>query len=171
MKRLLFVIQKHAARQLHYDFRLELGGVLLSWAIPKGPSLDPTVKRLASRVEDHAIEYASFEGTIAEGSYGAGRVIVWDTGDYWPEAERGPQPETRDEAEALMRSGLDAGKIAFTLHGKKLKGSWALVKMRREETAWLLIKHRDDYADPSEDVLEDGRSAISGRTLDELDQD
>ena len=168
MKRLLFVVQKHAARRLHYDFRLESGGVLLSWAIPKGPSLDPSVKRLATRVEDHAVEYASFEGVIAEGSYGAGQVIVWDTGEYWPEAEGGPEPRTREEAEDLIRRGLDAGKLAFTLYGKKLKGSWALVKIRREEKAWLLIKHRDEYADPDRDVLEDSRSVLSGRTLEEL---
>ncbi|HEX9016362.1 MAG TPA: DNA polymerase ligase N-terminal domain-containing protein [Chloroflexota bacterium] len=168
-KRLLFVVQKHAATRLHYDFRLELGDVLVSWAIPKGPSADTGVKRLATRVEDHAIEYADFEGTISEGSYGAGGVIVWDTGDYWPEAEGGPEPETREEAEALIRRKLDAGKLAFTLHGKKLKGSWALVKMRKEETAWLLIKHRDEYANPENDILADGHSVISGRTIEELD--
>lgn len=167
-KRLLFVVQKHAARRLHYDFRLELGGTLLSWAIPKGPSADYGVKRLATRVEDHAIEYASFEGTITEGSYGAGKVIVWDTGDYWPEAEGGPEPQTREEAEALIRRKLEAGKLAFTMYGKKLKGSWALVKIRKEEAAWLLIKHRDEHANPDLDILEDGRSVVSGHTLEEL---
>ncbi len=165
---LLFVIQKHAARRLHYDFRLELDGVLLSWAIPKGPSLDPTVKRLATRVDDHAMEYASFEGVIEEGSYGAGEVIVWDTGDYWPEAEGGPAPRDREEAEELIRRGIAAGKLSFTLYGKKLKGSWALVKMRREEKAWLLLKHRDQYADPARDVLEEDHSVLSNRRVEDL---
>jgi bifunctional non-homologous end joining protein LigD len=165
---LRFVIQKHAATRLHYDFRLEADGWLKSWAVPRGPSIDPGVKRLATMVDDHALEYASFEGVIDEGTYGAGEVIVWDTGTYWPEAEGGPAPRDRSEAERLVLQGLAAGKLAFTLYGKKLRGSWALVKMRREERAWLLIKHRDSFAAPDRDVLEDGRSALSGKSIEDL---
>lgn len=141
---LLFVIQKHHARNLHYDFRLELNGTLKSWAVPKGPSLDPTVKRLAVHVEDHPLSYADFEGTIPKGQYGAGRVIVWDTGFWQPEG---------DPAE-----GYRQGKLKFTLHGSKLSGSWNLIRTRfkgSSDTQWLLIKEDDASARSSNeyDVL------------------
>jgi bifunctional non-homologous end joining protein LigD len=166
--RLRFVVQKHAARRLHYDFRLEVDGVLKSWAVPKGPSVDPADKRLATMVEDHALQYGSFEGEIPEGGYGAGQVIVWDRGSYIPEDEGKPLPEDREAAEEIVRRGLARGKLTVHLDGEKLKGSWALVKMRRGENDWLLIKHRDEHADPTRDILADGRSVISGVTIEDL---
>jgi bifunctional non-homologous end joining protein LigD len=151
----LFVIQKHAARRLHYDLRLEVGGVLKSWAVPKGPSLNPGDKRLAIQVEDHPFEYRKFEGTIPQGNYGAGEVIIWDEGTYEPE---GPL----SAAEQLER-----GELKFRLHGHKLNGSFVLVKLKhsRGKNEWLLIKHRDDYADPMWNVEEHGESVVSGRPL------
>src|ERR1700752_4532809 len=135
---LIFVVQKHRATQLHYDFRLEWKGVLLSWAVPKGPSLDPNVKRLAMQVEDHPLDYADFEGVIPEGQYGGGTVMVWDAGTWEPEG---------DAERDLVR-----GRLKFKLQGTKLRGSWALVRMhgrgegRNGRHNWLLIKHRDQYA-------------------------
>ena len=151
----IFVIQKHAARRLHYDLRLEVGGVLKSWAVPKGPSLNPGDKRLAIQVEDHPFEYRTFEGTIPEGNYGAGEVIIWDQGTYEPE---GPL----SAAEQLER-----GELKFLLHGKKLNGSFVLVKLKRSQAKneWLLIKHRDEHADPLWNVDEHGESVVSGRPL------
>ncbi len=161
--KLQFVIQKHRATQLHYDFRLEFNGVLLSWAVPKGPSLDPSVKRLAMQVEDHPLEYAGFEGVIPEGEYGGGTVMVWDRG-YWV-------PEVRDVARALEK-----GDLKFILHGKKLRGSWVLVRTRgygggREGRSWLLIKHRDQYASTADIVTEKPRSVISRRLLAQIARD
>jgi bifunctional non-homologous end joining protein LigD len=127
-----FCVQKHLASHLHYDFRLEHNGVLLSWAVPKGPSLDPSVKRLAMHVEDHPIEYGEFEGVIPEG-YGAGLVMLWDRGTWSPEAP--------DVDQALRK-----GDLKFTLDGYKLKGSWVLVRTRGDGRSWLLIKHRDDWS-------------------------
>src|SRR5207249_10860224 len=128
----IFVVQKHRATQLHYDFRLEADGVLLSWAVPKGPSMDPNVKRHAMHVEDHPVDYADFEGVIPEGEYGGGTVMVWDNGIYGPE-------NTTSVTKAVAK-----GELKFTLLGEKLKGSFVLVRTR--ERQWLLIKHRDKYA-------------------------
>jgi bifunctional non-homologous end joining protein LigD len=156
-KKLRFVIQKHRATRLHYDFRLEWDGVLLSWAVPKGPSLDPSVKRLAMHVEDHPIEYAKFEGVIPAGEYGGGTVMVWDQGTY--------TPDEPDVGKSLKR-----GEIKFALHGKKLAGSWVLVRTRGYQggQSWLLIKHRDEAAS-SDDVTEDApRSVVSDRLLAEI---
>jgi len=130
-----FVVQEHHARQLHYDFRLEIDGVLKSWAIPKGPSLNPTDRRLAVMVDDHALEYFDFEGIIPEGQYGSGAVVIWDTGTY-------SLLEGDDSVQAL-----ENGKIVMELHGKTLKGGFTLVKMRgRGEKNWLLIKKKDEYS-------------------------
>ena len=165
---LRFVVQKHAARRLHYDFRLELDGTLLSWAVPQGPSLDPGVKRLAVHVEDHPIDYATFEGVIADGNYGAGQVIVWDAGVYSPDDGGAFSFGDRDQAQERMRQGLEKGKLSFTVRGQKLLGSWTLVRTARSPKDWLLIKHRDAHAEAARDVLEDGRSVQSGLTLQEL---
>ena len=165
---LRFVVQKHAAQRLHYDFRLELDGVLKSWAVPNGPSLDPQEKRLAVMVEDHPIDYSSFEGVIAHGNYGAGQVIVWDAGTYSPDEEGRFSFGDRAEAEERLHKGLEKGKLSFTLRGHKLKGSWTLVRTSRSDKDWLLIKHRDKLADPDSDVLEDDRSVQSELTLSDL---
>ena len=165
---LRFVVQKHSARQLHYDFRLEVDGVLKSWAVPKGPSLDPQEKRLARQVEDHPLDYATFEGGIPKGSYGAGEVIVWDAGVYSPD-EGGLVPfDDRGEGEERMRAGLEDGKLSVTLRGHKLRGSWTVVRTSRSPKDWLLIKHRDSHADDQGDVLDDERSVLSGLTLADL---
>jgi len=153
----LFVVQKHRATQLHYDFRLEAEGVLKSWAVPKGPSLDPTVKRLAMQVEDHPVDYAKFEGVIPEGEYGGGTVMVWDYGTYSPE-------NTDDVAQALRK-----GELKFSLNGKKLKGSWVLV--RTGDRQWLLIKHRDYYTTEEEVTEVAPASILTRRTLAEIAAD
>ncbi|MBI4330924.1 MAG: DNA ligase D [Chloroflexi bacterium] len=159
---LQFVVHKHSARRLHYDLRLELGGVLKSWAIPGGPSLDPRVKRLAVTVEDHPLEYASFEGTIPTGEYGAGPVIIWDRGDYSPEENDRTCFDERARAEELVRDGLGTGKLSLNFRGQKMRGSWALVKMQHGEKEWLLIKHRDEFASPDKDILKEEFSVLSG---------
>ncbi len=147
---LIFVIQRHAASRLHYDFRLEMEGVLKSWAVPKGPSLDPKDKRLAMMVEDHPYDYKDFEGNIPEGNYGAGQVEVWDSGTYEPLEEN---TKLSDEKQLLKE--LHAGSLKFILHGKKLKGEFALVKMKNsEDNAWLLIKHKDEFAESPYDAEE-----------------
>ncbi|HZE73046.1 MAG TPA: DNA polymerase ligase N-terminal domain-containing protein [Pyrinomonadaceae bacterium] len=153
----IFVVQKHRATQLHYDFRLEADGVLKSWAVPKGPSLDPKVKRLAMQVEDHPVDYAKFEGVIPEGEYGGGTVMVWDYGTYEPE-------NTDNVSEALRK-----GELKFTLNGEKLKGSWVLVRIRDRQ--WLLMKHRDYYT-TDEDVTELAPvSILTRRSLAEIAED
>jgi bifunctional non-homologous end joining protein LigD len=163
---LLFVVQKHAARQLHYDFRLELDGVLKSWAVPKGPSLDVADKRMAVEVEDHPFDYASFEGVIPAKEYGAGNVIVWDCGVYSPDEGQTYSFADRAAAEARVRAELAAGKLSIFLCGEKLKGSFTLVKTKTGNQ-WLLIKHKDRFAQPN-DVLARNRSVLSGVSLDEL---
>ncbi len=162
---LRFVVHKHAASRLHYDLRLEAEGVLKSWAVPKGPSLDPKDKRLAVMVEDHPPGYADFEGVIPDGEYGAGEVIVWDRGSYAPE-EEGHRVFDRHEAEQIIQEGLAHGKIGFYLNGEKLKGSWALVKSRRGPKDWLLIKHSNGASD--RDILREDRSVVSGMTIEDL---
>lgn len=132
-KKRLFIIQKHAARHLHYDFRLELDGVLLSWAVPKGPCLDPTVKRLAVHVEDHPLEYGSFEGRIPKGHYGAGTVMLWDKGEWICDD---PHP-----TEAYHK-----GHLSFILKAKKLNGRWKLFRINKDDKTWLLVKYKDEYA-------------------------
>jgi bifunctional non-homologous end joining protein LigD len=161
---LRYVIQKHAARQLHFDLRLELDGVMKSWAVPKGPSLDPSVKRLAMEVEDHPIEYNAFEGTIPEGEYGGGTVMLWDVGTYGP-----AEPGDRDP-EDVLREGYRKGDLKFVLDGARLKGSFVLVRMKREgKPQWLLIKHRDEYAMPGVEIVsDDDRSVATGRTMQEI---
>lgn len=158
----IYVVQKHRASQLHYDFRLELNGVLLSWAVPKGPSLDPSVKRLAMQVEDHPLEYANFEGVIPEGGYGAGTVMVWDNGTWTPE---------NHDVEAALKKG----DFKFALHGKKLQGSWVLVRTRgfgsRADKSWLLIKHRDRFASTKDITVARARSVESGRLLVDIARD
>ena len=164
---LTFVVQKHAASRLHYDFRLEFGGALKSWAVPKGPSLDTNEKRLAVLVEDHPLDYASFEGVIGDGNYGAGQVIVWDSGVYTPD-EGGLSWHDRVEADEQMLAGLEAGKLSFTLRGRKLRGSWTLVRTSRGPNEWLLIKHKDAHAGSERDVLDDDRSIICGLSIEQL---
>lgn len=153
---LVYVIQKHFASHLHYDFRLEWKGVLLSWAVPKGPSLDPTVRRLAQPVEDHPLAYAGFEGVIPGGEYGGGTVMVWDRGTW--------EPEVPDVDAALSR-----GELKFRLRGRKLKGSWVLVRTRglggKRGPSWLLVKHRDRSASRVDVTVEMPRSVLSRRTL------
>ncbi|HXS37638.1 MAG TPA: DNA polymerase ligase N-terminal domain-containing protein [Flavipsychrobacter sp.] len=149
-KKLIFTIQRHHASRLHYDFRLELNGVLKSWAVPKGPSLNPKDKRLAMMVEDHPIDYATFEGDIPAGNYGAGHVDVWDHGTYEPIDENANIITPTEFAKHLKE-----GNIKFRLHGKKLKGDFALVNMKQNEKTWLLIKHRDKYATDEEYDSED----------------
>src|SRR5687768_1342017 len=163
--RLRFVIQKHAASHLHFDLRLELDGVMKSWAVPKGPSLDPTVKRLAMQVEDHPVEYNSFEGTIPAGEYGGGTVMLWDRGSYsfW---EDDPDPVGR------LREGYAKGDFKFELLGTRLKGTWVLVRIKRgspDKPQWLLIKHRDEFAKPGSEIVEEEITSVAtGRTMNEI---
>jgi bifunctional non-homologous end joining protein LigD len=161
---LVFVVQKHAASRLHYDFRLEMQGVLKSWAVPKGPSLNPADKRLAMLVEDHPFDYKDFEGIIPKGNYGAGTVIVWDEGTYEPLEKA----DTKSEQERILLKGFHAGQVKFRMYGKKLKGEFVLVRTSwRGENTWLLIKHRDEFAS-TEDVTLKDKSAVSGKTLEQV---
>jgi DNA ligase D-like protein (predicted 3'-phosphoesterase) len=154
-----FVIQKHAASSLHYDFRLEVNGVLKSWAVPKGPSTDPRDKRLAMEVEDHSLEYRDFEGVIEEGSYGAGAVIVWDNGTY--------ENLLEDQS---MAGALERGHARVWLHGKKLRGGYTLRRTSvGDKPKWLLMKRRDEEADARRNpVSSEPRSVLSGRTIEEV---
>jgi bifunctional non-homologous end joining protein LigD len=163
-KQLLFVVQKHDASHLHYDFRLEMEGVLKSWAVPKGPSMDPSVKRLAMMVEDHPMDYRDFEGIIPPGNYGAGTVIVWDEGTYEP---IDPLPDKKSQEKHLL-SLLHKGDLKFVLNGKKLKGEFVLVHTKgMGENSWLLIKHKDKYA-TKEDITEKDKSVLSGKTIEKI---
>jgi bifunctional non-homologous end joining protein LigD len=162
---LLFVIQQHSATRLHYDFRLECDGVLKSWAVPKGPSLDPAEKRLAVRTEDHPFDYASFEGVIPPGQYGAGEVIVWDCGVYSPD-ENAPWVEDRAAAQAQVLAGLEKGKLSIVLRGEKVKGSFALVRTKDQKT-WLLIKHKDRFVSKADGTARN-RSVLSGLAVEEM---
>jgi bifunctional non-homologous end joining protein LigD len=159
---LLYVIQKHRASQLHYDFRLEFKGVLLSWAIPKGPSLDPSVKRLAMQVEDHPLEYGNFEGVIPKGEYGGGTVMVWDHGEWIPESDD-------------VGGALEKGDLKFILKGQKLQGSWVLVRTRgfgsKPDKSWLLLKHRDKCASDKDITISRPRSVLSKRLLADIARD
>jgi bifunctional non-homologous end joining protein LigD len=160
---LLYVIQKHQASHLHYDFRLEWRGVLLSWAVPKGPSLDPSAKRLATQVEDHPVDYGGFEGIIPEGEYGGGTVMLWDRGTWTPEVP---------DVDAALREG----NLKFSLSGKKLRGSWVLVRTKSsfggsKRQSWLLIKHRDRFASSDDVVAKQPRSVASKRLLADIARD
>ena len=163
---LLFVVQQHAARRLHYDFRLECDGVLKSWAVPNGPSLDPAEKRLAVPTEDHPFDYASFEGVIPPKQYGAGEVIVWDCGVYSPDDKQEFWYHDRAEAERRVREGIEKGKLSITLRGEKLKGSFALVRTS-DGKSWLMIKHKDRFVSTVA-VSEENRSVLSGVTVEDL---
>lgn len=138
---LSFVVQKHSASNLHYDFRLELDSVLKSWAIPKGPSMDPSSKHLAVLVEDHPYEYKDFEGMIPEGNYGAGRVSVWDEGTY-----HARETEDKEKTQEIFKKGLENGHFTFILKGKRLKGEFALIRLKQGQKNWLLVKKNDDEA-------------------------
>jgi DNA ligase D-like protein (predicted 3'-phosphoesterase) len=165
-KQPIFVIQKHDASRLHYDFRIEVDGVLKSWAIPKGPSTDPKEKRLAVPTEDHPMEYADFEGTIPEGQYGAGTVIVWDTGSYRNLKEK-------DGKTVPMAKAIEDGHLTIWLEGKKLKGGYALTRFRKgKEESWLFVKMSDEHADAKRDpVSTEPESALSGKTIEDIAKD
>ena len=165
-KRLEFVLQKHAASHLHFDLRLELDGVMKSWAVPKGPAPDPSIKRLAMQVEDHPMEYNSFEGTIPEGEYGGGTVMLWDRGWYEPEKGGG---------EDGVREGYRKGDLKVVFHGQRMHGSWVLVRTRGwgggsgSKPSWLLIKHRDEHAEPGDALVERHVTSVaSKRTMEQI---
>ena len=161
----IFVVQKHDASHLHYDFRLEISGVLKSWAVPKGPSADSKVKRLAMPTEDHPFDYAGFEGNIPEGNYGAGTVMVWDTGTYSNLREAKPA----GGGQATMDKAVTEGKIEVRLDGKKLKGNYALIRTGLQGKGWLLFKMKDEFDRPGYDIaVEEPDSALTGRSLDEI---
>lgn len=171
----MYVVQKHRATSLHYDFRLEIGGVMPSWSIPKGPTLDPTLRRLAMPTGPHDLGYRKFEGIIEKGSYGAGTVMIWDEGTYSPETEvsKGIRElvKGREEAEETAEAGLRDGSLKFTLYGKKLHGSFALVRTRGlggAREAWLLIKHKDEYCVPGYDANDYDLSAASNRSIKQI---
>lgn len=171
----VFVVHKHDATTLHYDFRLQIGSTMPSWVIPKGPTLDPTVKRLAIQTTDHSLEYRTFEGVLPEGSYGAGPVMIWDEGYYLPEVKRKKNKEEREvvenfeEGQKVMKEGLKKGELKFRLFGHRLKGSFTLVRTKSlgGQNAWLMIKQYDEFVvknfnanDPSME-----RSVVSGKSL------
>ena len=171
---LVFVVQKHKATALHYDFRLEIGDVMPSWSIPKGPTLDNKVKRLAMVTGDHELEYRHFEGILPKGEYGAGIVMIWDEGTYKPEIEvaKGVRQEITSisKAQEVAAQSLKDGNLKFRLYGKKLQGSFALVRTKglRMKESWLLIKHRDEYCKEGYDANDYDFSAASGLSLNEI---
>jgi len=191
MKQHVFVVHLHDATSLHYDFRLQIGDVMPSWAIPKGPPLDNTVKRLAMETTDHSMEYRHFEGVIEEGKYGAGPVMIWDEGTYIPEIEvtkesngsKASKEKSREEVtdfekgDKAMKEGLKKGELKFFLHGKRLKGSFSLVKTKNfgpknlpagRQVSWLLIKHKDKYVKPGFDAKKITTSVVSGKTIEQI---
>lgn len=176
-KHLHFVIQKHQATALHYDLRFEVDGVMPSWPVPKGPSLDSSVKRLAMKTEDHPLDYRHFEGNIPEGEYGAGPVMIWDYGTYFPEVEisKGVRKQITDkkEGEKIMEEGIEKGEIKFFLNGQKLKGSFALIKTKGfgGKNAWLIIKHKDEYCKEGWDAKDYDFSAKTKRSIKEIEAD
>ena len=177
MQQLVFVVHKHKATSLHYDFRLEINGAMPSWAIPKGPTLDSSVKRLAMPTTDHDLEYRNFEGVI-EGSYGAGPVMIWDEGTYKAEREisKGMREEIKDRnlGEELMQEGLKDGNLKFRLYGKKLQGSFALVRTRGfggNKVSWLMIIHKDEFSKKEYDANDYDFSATTNRTMEEISKD
>lgn len=174
---LVFVVQKHKATSLHYDFRLQIGEVMPSWSIPKGPTLDSKIRRLAMPTSDHDLEYRHFEGIIPGGEYGAGTVMIWDEGTYRveEEIEKGVRYEITDisKAQKVAAKALKDGNLKFRLFGKKLQGSFALVRTKgmrqgNNKDAWLLIKHRDQYSKEGYDAKDYDSSAVSGLTMDEI---
>ena len=170
----VFVVQKHTTVRPHYDFRLQIGDVLVSWAIPKGPTLDPTVKRLAMETTDHDMEYRHFEGVIPDGEYGAGGVLTWDIGVYIPEIEisKGVRQvvEDRKQGDQVMAAGFKKGELKFILQGHKMHGSFALVKTYGfgPKNSWLLIKHKDEFVSEGYDAKAHDVSVISKRTMEEI---
>jgi bifunctional non-homologous end joining protein LigD len=159
-------VQKHEATRLHYDFRLEAEGVLKSWAVPKGPSMNTEDKRLAMMVEDHPFDYRTFEGIIPEGNYGAGTVMVWDQGNYIALGARDAK-----ESDKLIRAGIKKGELKFILNGTKLKGGFAMVKLKNDRTgkgnSWLLFKERDEYAKKN-DITKKDKSAVTNRSMNQI---
>ena len=172
-KKLVFVVQKHRATALHWDFRLEIDGVLVSWAIPRGPTLDSAVKRLAMQTEDHPMDYRNFEGSIPQGEYGGGEVIIWDKGTYIAEREiaKGEREIIADKknGDKVMSDGLDKGELKFLLSGERMKGSFALVKTKGfppgKKNAWLLIKHKDEFVKEGYDAKDEIKSVVSDLEL------
>lgn len=177
MGKLLFVIQKHHATGLHYDFRIQVGEVMASWAIPKGPSLDPQFKRIATKVEDHDLDYRNFEGNLPEGSRGAGPVMIWDEGFYQVEREKGKGGreivKDQNEAEEEIKEGIKKGEIKFVLHGKKMRGSFAMFRTKgfppgSKKDNWLLLKHKDEFVKEDYDAKNYDFSVRSGKSLEEI---
>ncbi len=175
-EKLVFIIHKHDATTLHFDLRLQVGSVMPSWAVPKGPSLSPKLKRLAMQTPDHPMSYNSFEGVLPEGSYGAGPVMIWDRGYYYPEIEisKGVREEIKNNKDGnkIMKSGIEKGEIKFKLFGSKIKGSFALVKTKGfgGKNAWLLIKHKDEFCNEHFDAKDEKLdfSVTSGRNMNEI---
>src|SRR3989344_5656281 len=177
MDKLLFVIHKHQATALHYDFRIQVSKSMPSWAIPKGPTLDPKLKRLSVKVNDHSLDYRNFEGNLPEGSVGAGPVMIWDEGYYIPEIEL-PDKSRKlikdiDEGNKVIMEGIKKGEIKFFLHGKKIKGSFALVKTKNfppgsTKDNWLMIKHKDEYCKENYEAASEDFSVRSGKSLQEI---
>jgi bifunctional non-homologous end joining protein LigD len=167
-KQLHFVVQKHEATRLHYDFRLEAEGVLKSWAVPKGPSMNTEDKRLAMMVEDHPFDYRTFEGIIPTGNYGAGTVMVWDEGNYIALGAADAK-----ESDKLIRAGIKKGELKIVLNGTKLKGGFAMVKLKNDKTgkgnSWLLFKERDEYAKKI-DITKKDKSSVSGRSMAQIEK-